>query len=479
MFRCQYAPRNIPKGVFLLPLTVLLIVVLLPFIRNLNHWSSKIYASSLEAKETRICNLFSGNWTPYPKEPYYSTETCPFRTDKQNCFMNGRPDREFLKWRWKPFQCELPPFDASQFLKLVMGKSMAFVGDSIGRNQAESLLCLINSVAHPKDITTKYTTKNDTFFRWWFSADYNFTVTMLWSPFLVKFIDADVNASSFYRATKLYLDEADRAWASKIENFDYVIFSTGQWFFRPLTFYENGEVVGCQRCEKNMTELNLYGYRRAFRTALRTVRNLKGFKGLALLVTHSPDHFENGMWNECGACDRTKPFTMEERQVYKNGDLLETLHQIQVEEFEAAEKEEGRGKGLQFGLLDITDPMAMRPDGHPGRYGKVVDKNVTINDCVHWCMPGPVDTLNEFLLYTIKLQAENGLLCLLGIGSSSVLCSYSTFRSLEMQLFNNDMSFFFFMSFHQLPHEALNSIPLNITFYLQLNTLSHQYYPVE
>ena len=94
---------------------------------------------------------------------------------------------------------------------------------------------------------------------------------------------------------------------------------------------------------------------------------------------------------------------MDERGVYKNGDILETLNLIQAEEFKEARK-----KGLGFGLIDISDVMAMRSDGHPCRYGKVVDKNVTINDCVHWCMTGPIDTWNEFLLYVMKLEGENG-----------------------------------------------------------------------
>lgn len=145
--KCKYAAKNIPKGVFLLPVTVFVIVMLLPLIINLNQSSSEIYAAnSLET--TKRCNLFSGKWVPYLKGPYYSNDTCPFITDKQNCFMHGRPDREFLKWRWKPDECELPLFDAALFLKLVRGKSMAFVGDSVGRNQMESLLCLLNSVSH-------------------------------------------------------------------------------------------------------------------------------------------------------------------------------------------------------------------------------------------------------------------------------------------------------------------------------------------
>lgn len=146
--KCKFPSRNIPKGVFLFPVTVFLIVLLLPLVINLNQSSSNLYSSSVEKTTTR-CNLFSGKWVPNLKgPPYYDNGSCPFITEKQNCFLHGRPDRDFLKLRWKPDDCELPLFDAKQFLKLVRGKSMAFVGDSIGRNQMESLLCLLNSVSY-------------------------------------------------------------------------------------------------------------------------------------------------------------------------------------------------------------------------------------------------------------------------------------------------------------------------------------------
>jgi hypothetical protein len=54
--------------------------------------------------------------------------------------------------------------------------------------------------------------------------------------------------------------------------------------------------------------------------------------------------------------------------------------------------------------VDVAALANLRPDGHPGPYmhkdpfgggGRVP------NDCVHWCMPGPVDTFNEFLLQTL------------------------------------------------------------------------------
>ncbi|CAI0547730.1 unnamed protein product [Linum tenue] len=62
-----------------------------------------------------------------------------------------------MKWRWRPKDCELPLFDAVQFLELVRGKSMAFIGDSVGWNQAQSLLCLLMSVS-ARNIVQIYTT---------------------------------------------------------------------------------------------------------------------------------------------------------------------------------------------------------------------------------------------------------------------------------------------------------------------------------
>ncbi|MED6138959.1 hypothetical protein PIB30_079346 [Stylosanthes scabra] len=128
-----------------------------------NQSSSEVYAISTlnnTTEETRKCNIFSGHWSPYPEGPYY--DTCPYIIEHLNCIKFGRPDKEFLKFRWKPYDCELPLFSAKEFLRLVQGKLMAFVGDSIARNQIASLLCLINNVAnYPVDVTRIYTSKEN------------------------------------------------------------------------------------------------------------------------------------------------------------------------------------------------------------------------------------------------------------------------------------------------------------------------------
>ena len=99
---------------------------------------------SIESNEK--CDIFSGEWIPNPDAPYYTNTTCWAIHEHQNCMKYGRPDSDFMKWRWKPHGCKLPIFNPAQFLEVVRGKSLAFVGDSVGRNQMQSLICLLSRV---------------------------------------------------------------------------------------------------------------------------------------------------------------------------------------------------------------------------------------------------------------------------------------------------------------------------------------------
>ncbi|XAR51571.1 hypothetical protein NMG60_11006235 [Bertholletia excelsa] len=355
------------------------------------------------------CNVFKGNWVPYTGGPYYTNETKCVIDDRQNCMKFGRPDMEFLKWRWKPHECELPLFDAVRFLALVRGKTMAFLGDSVGRNQMQSLVCMLSSVsafllaiqaAQPVDVSSTY----DTRFRRWHYPDHNFTITALWSPLLVKSHEPEPTISP---RVNLYLDEPDQAWSAQIEGVDIVVISAGQWFFRPFVYYQKGKPIACYICNnkgKMMREFTnpYFGYRMAFRTVFRTLLGMEKFRGLTFLRAFSPAHFEHGKWNEGGGCERTRPFTTQEMKL--NGFNLE-FYKAQVKELRAAERR-GKKRGLKFRLLDTTAAMVLRPDGHPSRYGHRPEENKTTADCVHWCMPGPVDTWSEFLLHMLKVGSE-------------------------------------------------------------------------
>ncbi|KAF8399209.1 hypothetical protein HHK36_015074 [Tetracentron sinense] len=401
--------RNTPKIVLLVILTLILLTLisfhypLLGYpsvlVKNSSSSSGHTAEDLVGARAGKKCDIYSGEWVPNPDAPYYTNTTCWAIHDHQNCMKYGRPDSEFMKWRWKPDDCELPIFNPAQFLELVRGKSMAFVGDSVGRNQMQSLICLLSRVEYPVDVSY---TPEEKFKRWQYT-NYNFTIATFWTPYLVKAEEADSNGPTLTGLFNIYLDEFDKDWTTQIEEFDYVIISAGHWFFRPSMFYENGQLVGCHFCQKkNVTDLTMYyGYRKAFRTAFKAINSLEKFKGITFLRTFAPSHFENGIWNEGGNCVRRRPFMSNETHL--EGVDLE-LYMTQVEEFRAAERK-GRERGLKYRLLDTTQAMLLRPDGHPSSFGHWPHENVTLyNDCVHWCLPGPIDTWNDFLLEMLKTE---------------------------------------------------------------------------
>lgn len=243
----------------------------------------------------------------------------------------------------------------------------------------------------------------DEHFKRWKYRSYNFTLASFWTPHLVKGRESDPNGPTHTGLFSLYVDEPDEAWTANIAEFDYIVLSAGHWFYRPMVFHERGQVVGCHYCLlPNVTDLGMFfGYRRALRTALKAINEARGYRGVTYLRTFAPSHFENGLWNEGGNCLRKRPYRSNETAL--DGPNLE-MYMTQLEEFRKAERA-ARRRGRSFRLLDTTQLSLLRPDGHPSRYGHWPHENVTLyNDCVHWCLPGPIDTWNDFLLEMIKTE---------------------------------------------------------------------------
>ncbi|KAG6418179.1 hypothetical protein SASPL_120379 [Salvia splendens] len=197
----------------------------------------------------------------------------------------GRPDSDFMKWRWKPDACDLPLFNPYQFLDIVRGKSLAFVGDSVGRNQMQSMICLLSRVEYPIDVSPTA----DEHFKHWKYVSYNFTMSYFWSPFLVRSAERDADGPTHTGLFNLYLDEFDESWTTQIHNFDYLIINAGHWFTRTAVYYERRRIVGCRYCQlPNVTDFpTTYGHRRAFRTAFRALENFKGVTVTITLVTNT------------------------------------------------------------------------------------------------------------------------------------------------------------------------------------------------
>lgn len=74
---------------------------------------------------------------------------------------------------------------------------------------------------------------------------------------------------------------------------------------------------------------------------------------------------------------------------------------VELEEFEKAAVVSGVEEYEAFNL-DVNPMSLVRPDGHPGVYGSYQpfsNKNAkVVNDCLHWCLPNPIDSWNDLLM---------------------------------------------------------------------------------
>ncbi|KAL6578756.1 hypothetical protein OROMI_008972 [Orobanche minor] len=342
------------------------------------------------------CYLFNGDWIPNQDEPLYTNNSCSFIEEHQNCMRNGRPDRGYLYWKWKPRGCDLPRVDPGRFLDLMRNKSWALIGDSISRNHVQSLLCILSTVETPTEI---YHDENYRSRKWYFPS-HNFTLSVIWSPFLVEAaIFEDMNGVSTSEI-ELHLDMLDKSWTEPYKNSEYMIFSSGKWFVKSAIYYEKSIALGCHYCPKrNLTELGIdFAYRKVIRNVFSYIIASK-HKGMIFYRTSTPDHFEHGEWFSGGACERKVPA---KRGDFELNALNKILRRVELEEFEKASDEASRS-GVRLKMLDVNPLSLLRPDGHPGPYRFfqpfATDKDAkVINDCLHWCLPGPIDSWNDLIM---------------------------------------------------------------------------------
>ncbi|MCL7041408.1 hypothetical protein MKW94_020355 [Papaver nudicaule] len=363
-----------------------------------NNRSTLVIVPDHNVNEKNKCDLFKGHWVPdLTAAPLYTNLSCPTLPDSKNCAKHGRKDVDYMNWRWKPQECELPRFDSKIFLSMLRSRRLAFIGDSIARNHIDSLLCLLSQDQTPMEFYRGFEDRDMVYY----FPSYDFTLMVYWANTLIIANERVVNGSRT-GVFDLHLDKVDDYWAIVLPALDYLIISDAHWFFRKSYLYEGGELIGCIYCdESNVTQLDVpFAVGKAFRSTLEFINDCEECDGLVtLLRTFSPSHFENGFWNTGGYCNRTGPYS--EKQVNLNGYEWE-LRNSQVKEIERARNISAkRGNKNRYEIVDITRAMIMRPDGHPGSHWN--NKNAHgYDDCAHWCLPGPIDVWNDLLMAVLQ-----------------------------------------------------------------------------
>ena len=124
----------------------------------------------------------------------YNGTTCDKIRESQNRIRNVMPDSGYLYWQWRPTQCNLPRFEPRTFLQHVRSKHIAFVGDSLARNQFDSLICMLATASTPNHIVP---------YDQWHFPSHNADLSYYWSPFLVEGVQRSHKGPAYYNTVYL------------------------------------------------------------------------------------------------------------------------------------------------------------------------------------------------------------------------------------------------------------------------------------
>ncbi|PKA55211.1 hypothetical protein AXF42_Ash003848 [Apostasia shenzhenica] len=327
------------------------------------------------------CDVFEGNWVLDDSYPLYNSSVCPFVERGFNCLANGRKDTDYLRWRWKPWRCDMPRFDAHEILERLRGKRIVFVGDSMSRTQWESLICLLmTAVEDPHsvfEVNGNKISKTIQFLGVQFSS-FNFTVEFFRSVFLVQQVLPPRHSPKRVKMSlKLdKMDDINRRWVDS----DILIFNSGHWW-TPAKLFDMGcyfQVGGSVKLGMSITS--------AFRMALETWASWVEFsinanKTHVFFRTFEPSH-----WSGSGqkACEVTTRPTLEAKGNHRS-------------EFSDIIAEVVANMSVPVTVLNVTLMGAYRSDAHIGTWSHPA----SILDCSHWCLPGVPDAWNELVFASL------------------------------------------------------------------------------
>ena len=401
-----------------------------------------------------VCNFAKGKWVEDRKRPLYSGFECKqWLSSMWSCRIMGRPDFSFEGYRWQPEGCNMPQFDRFTFLTRyvsfspmthssytwsfsvywilweyvvaeqvsenisnlltatlllffrMQNKTIAFIGDSLGRQQFQSLMCMASGGEDSPEVQNvgweyglvkaKGALRPD---GWAYRfPTTNTTILYYWSASLSDLVP--MNNTDPPSLTAMHLDRPPAFMRNYLHRFDVLVLNTGHHWNRGKiegnhwVMHVNGTQVEGEYLKdiRNAKDFTIHSVAKWLDAQLPLHPRLKAF-----FRTISPRHFKNGDWNTGGNCNNTVPLSRGSEITGDDGSIDATV--------------ESAVNGTRIKILDITALSELRDEAHisgsklkPRKPKKAsnVTSTPTINDCLHWCLPGIPDTWNELFIAQI------------------------------------------------------------------------------
>ena len=292
-----------------------------------------------------LTDLLRGSWihTPYIEHDGY-----------RHCIIDTRQDcrgsnTAYLDYSWKPArdECPVPRLQRASFLQSFANKSIVFVGDSLARNQQQSLQCLLMGETE----VNAYVNDGE-------KKAYN-----------SYYPEYGVRVDQLLGGWKDYLTPANIRELAQ-GSYDIVVISVGSHWREAQSGIPLLDTLSADQAKPLMQQI--------VRERLAALDAL-------------PQHMQI-IWKTPDMPHWALPMSQEPwRQPCSRNHSEGHTDQLQMLMREALLTEENK---TRVHVLDVLQLVQGRVDAHPN---KRTFHSGQSYDCLHWCLPGVPDTINEVI----------------------------------------------------------------------------------
>ena len=274
-------------------------------------------------------------------------------------------------YRWQPDSCDLIPFSEEDFCLGLNGKNIMFVGDSINELWHYSILHALGIRENLSDTEGIGKGKQR-------CPKHKICEKYYPKPLLLHHV-----TNHFLEL--VHVKRISRDWKDEINNFGIIILNSGTWMVNPVAIHHLKTI--------EVTDNMFAAYMRRTATFLRN-----NYNGVVIFRTNYPGHPNCHQYD--GPLKEPLPRPYPKRWQKYNWESI----------FSRNAKATGIFKRSGAVILNVEPMTSLRPDGHvsvwhPKNYiwngtsaTKTTSEENTAVDCLHYCIPGPMDTWTVLLI---------------------------------------------------------------------------------